>query len=106
LERGEAECLRLPGRSFQNEVDDREGSDYYGDDDDDPDADGSDHPTTLATISPRLACAKPCQGAGLELLTARLRDLTKTRTFAELLIDCEEHRVLRAVLVGKLREAD
>jgi hypothetical protein len=31
----------------------------YGDDDDDPDADGSDHPTTLATISPRLACAKP-----------------------------------------------
>jgi hypothetical protein len=24
-----------------------------------PDADGSDHPTTLATISPRLACAKP-----------------------------------------------
>ena len=55
----EAECLRLPGRSFQNEVDDRERSDYYGDDDDDPDADGSDHPTTLATISPRLACAKP-----------------------------------------------
>jgi hypothetical protein len=59
LERGEAECLRLPGRSFQNEVDDRERSDYYGDDDDDPDADGSDHPTTLVTISPRLACAKP-----------------------------------------------
>jgi hypothetical protein len=55
----EAECLRLPGRSFQNEVDDRERSDYYGDDDDDPDADGSDHPTTLVTISPRLACAKP-----------------------------------------------
>ena len=40
-------------------IDDRERSDYYGDDDDDPDADGSDHPTTLATISPRLACAKP-----------------------------------------------
>ena len=59
LERGEAECLRLPGRSFQNEGDDRERSDYYGDDDDDPDANGSDHPTTLATISPRLACAKP-----------------------------------------------
>jgi hypothetical protein len=28
------------------------------------------------------------------------------RTFAELLIDCEEDRVLRAVLVGMLREAD
>jgi hypothetical protein len=30
----------------------------------------------------------------------------KTRTFAELLIDCEEDQILRAVLVGMLREAE
>jgi hypothetical protein len=30
----------------------------------------------------------------------------ESRAFAELLIDCEEDRMLRAVLVGMLREAD
>jgi hypothetical protein len=39
------------------------------------------------------------------LLTARLRDLTARRS-GELLIDCEEDRTLRAVVVGMLREAD
>jgi hypothetical protein len=32
--------------------------------------------------------------------------LPESRTFAELLIDCEKDRVLRTVLVGMLREAD
>jgi hypothetical protein len=30
----------------------------------------------------------------------------RRRPFAELLIDCEEDRILRAVLVGMLREAE
>ena len=36
----------------------------------------------------------------------RLLGLPGSRVFAELLIDCEEDRTLRAVLVDMLREAD
>jgi hypothetical protein len=34
----------------------------------------------------------------------RVLGLPESRAFPELLIDCEEDRVLRAVLAGKLRE--
>jgi hypothetical protein len=37
---------------------------------------------------------------------ASIRLSAKCRAFAELLIDREEERTLRAVLVGKLRERD
>ena len=34
----------------------------------------------------------------------RIGELWETRTFAERLIDCEEDRMLRAMLIGMLRE--
>ena len=36
----------------------------------------------------------------------RVLELSESRTFAELSIDWEEDRILRAVIVGMLREAD
>jgi hypothetical protein len=71
VEPGETQCLRLPRRSFQDEVDDRERSDYYGDDDDDPDADGSDHPTTPRHHRPPTRLCETLTRTGLEFVVSR-----------------------------------
>jgi hypothetical protein len=67
----------------------------------------SDEAAELARVSvinfrnsPRMSL---CDGTYIQ---AREREPPPTRSFAELMIDCEEDRTYRAVLAGMLREID
>ena len=63
-------------------------------------------PSGLANGSLGVPDRPASRGAGRVIQADERRILPESRTFAELLIDCEENRTLRAVLVGMLAEKD
>jgi hypothetical protein len=58
------------------------------------------------TMSQKRICTPPSTSSATRPRFSTNWSTPGTREFAELLIDCEEDRILRAVLVGMLREME